>query len=373
MRKIVVRGARLSLLLVLCALAGCADSSTGPKDADPLLAALAERGLPPELAVDAGDVFVVDGDIIVRKSGLHTGVQPRMQYRTTGVPDAYQYSVNLNALANDANWLAAARGAITQWNAIPGSAVRLVETTGPGNITVQFGTCQGGTAQTVACAEWPAPVQGCWLGSCYTVGPFITLHTGFTGFLTANGRRVAMAHELGHTLGLRHTDWSQVDPPSGAGAVHIPGTPQSSTGMSDDASVMNSTPQGWVTGFSYFDRVAARHLWPGGPGPASTAALEGSHPRVNWPSVLDAVSYDVFFFQVSDCGWMCYGPAPVTSTYVGTTTSTTYLDTSRSFSTSTCYMTQPHSGYQIRVTYKDGKQSALGGHSTYNGSPTCFY
>jgi hypothetical protein len=66
-----------------------------------------------------------------------------------------------------------------------------------------------------------------------------------------------MLHELGHNLGLRHTD-GQGEGSAGVGLVHIPGTP-----TSDPNSFMRSRSCGvsW-TGFSNGDLIALNHLWP---------------------------------------------------------------------------------------------------------------
>jgi hypothetical protein len=384
-----VRGIRrLIPLLAFGAITGCADATTSLHAEDPLLAALEARGFPAELAVDAGDTYLVDGDIVVRKADLRVqprpgALQPRLQYQTNTVPYGAEYTVNLTAIAGNAAWLQAARGALAAWSSIPGSSIRLTETTGTANITIRFGTCSGAGSNTYGCADFPSQYTSCWPSACYAPGPYVTLHTGFTGTLSTDERRMAVAHELGHTLGFRHTDWNNRVCSTGrcsegtgsTGAVHIPGTPTSATngGVSDAGSVMNAILPSGIAGFSYYDRVAGRHLWPYGPGPANDAVLENGNPRISWQPVGDAAYYEVFFSQAESCGLFCYGPAPYTTTYVGSTTSTTYLDTSRTFGNIGCYMWATDAGYQVRVVFTDGKQSSLGYWSAYNGGGTCFY
>ncbi len=114
---------------------------------------------------------------------------------------------------------------------------------------------------TAARASWPA--------DAFVVGkpgPRIEVNGRFAGVNTAGTRRRNMAHEFGHTVGMRHSNWNCYDPPGcflreGAGDIGahlIPGTPER-----DDASVMNGgTANTAWSGFSGYDQVAIRTLYP---------------------------------------------------------------------------------------------------------------
>ena len=78
-------------------------------------------------------------------------------------------------------------------------------------------------------------------------------------------RTHVLMHEIGHTLGLRHTDWRdrascpnpQAESVLPYGAEHIPGSPEV-----DADSVMNACAPA-LTDFSVHDKAAIRTLYPG--------------------------------------------------------------------------------------------------------------
>lgn len=70
--------------------------------------------------------------------------------------------------------------------------------------------------------------------------------------LSISEKRCAIAHELGHAIGLSHTD----KPVVGYVDYQVCDTPEM-----DEYSVMNSTVRSWV-GFSYYDILAAQVLYP---------------------------------------------------------------------------------------------------------------
>ncbi|HEX2201653.1 MAG TPA: M57 family metalloprotease [Longimicrobium sp.] len=350
------------------ALAACDDTAEriAGSGGDPLAARVAEMGFDASTIRDAGDYLLVEGDVLLSKAALRAGPPaggrlrapdgPRLQYATDYlVADAYTIGVNFSQVSGESSaWATAVNQALSQWtNNAPGARIQMLNTsvyTGVAtNITVQMGQC---VYNAIACATFPtgngAP------------GPSITIDRDH-GSLPSSQKLYTMVHELGHTLGLRHTNWQARGEPQyssdAQGANHIPGTPGPE---GDAASVMNGVIQTW-NGFSYFDRVAARKLYPGGLGPRATGSLSGSTPVITWPAMLDAVSYKVYFqetYYVSD--WFGFLSTASTETYLGTTSGTSWTDPSRAYSSSPWVCVVPFQGYVVKAVFSDGTESGYG-------------
>jgi hypothetical protein len=280
---------------------------------------------------------------------------PRRQYHTTNRVTYYYSDVHVDLSGLDAAWQQAARTAMAAWNSIPGSSVFMREGTHPyldANIAVRFGNCSSPGA--IACATFPT--------SGGSPGPTIYVQQ-----IGEPQKVFTIAHELGHTMGLRHTNWAwrdcgtsycseQQDPP---GAIHIPNTPVSTPNgtQPDPASVMNATVQFWQ-GFSYYDRIAARYLFPDGPAPAATATLSGSRAVVSWPAMQDANAYEIYFVEYVQTWDPIFGPwSEQRLTLIATTSALSFTDTSRSWSRVGCDGLFWPKGYMIRAKFPEGART----------------
>ncbi|MBZ0236049.1 MAG: hypothetical protein K8M05_27220 [Deltaproteobacteria bacterium] len=227
----------------------CDPVPKGHPDRD-MLEAIDEMGLCGSSAVDMGDSYLVEGDIRVAKSTL-TDKQART---STLVSTANIRAVTVRVADNIPNnggvddWRGAVQGAIAVWNAVPYNLVRLEYVTS-GTPDIMFRSDLGGLPdQQAADATFPSNGEP---------GGDVAVNLDFDGDAPlTDGQKLFLAvHEIGHCIGLRHTNWS---PLGESGAVHISGTPSS-----DSASVMNGGTAGFeFAGLSSYDALAIRLIYP---------------------------------------------------------------------------------------------------------------
>lgn len=211
-------------------------------------ALLAEEGYDVSTLEETEEYYVVEGDIVIYKEDLLQPDTKQMKGPRTidlSVVKAnsfYVYTDNSIPTSGNGNWRPAIEEACRHWRDIGGCLIRLIPTSSPriANITISFDNGLKGTT-TMAQAPQPRNTSG--------PGPWLHINPDYNN-IGHSEKVYVIVHELGHTLGFKHTD--------GTDGTHIEGTP-----LRDPASIMNSSygGGGWP-GFSQGDIIAAQKLYP---------------------------------------------------------------------------------------------------------------
>lgn len=219
---------------------------------------LVSFGFHPSDIEEHSDHFVVEGDIRFYKNrdyNAHIDHEDgRVKQARTGLVSQtaiQNVTVRVDAsipTSGDDNWHDAISQAINDWNAIPDNIVHFVHiSSGPADITI---SSDGGTLSNLTIAEASFPSSG-------AAGDVIRINLDFNGNQNVpySQKRYNIVHELGHCIGLRHTNWSTRGEST---ATHINATP-----CSDPNSVMNGgTAANLYNGFSSFDQIAVQMIYP---------------------------------------------------------------------------------------------------------------
>lgn len=302
----------------------CGENPTGKRAETPdaLVEAVRAMGFRTDMIEDHGSFLLVEGDIYlpkaeIRESGSLAPGKPRYQYTTTNLVSSVkinQITVDLSGLNSQPGWQSAARDAMAHWSGITDANVTMVEGS-PADITVST-VC---TSSNVAASASP-PAGG-------NAGSTIYVNTCF-GYSTNNAQKVhAMVHEFGHTIGFRHSNYAQLyESAAMGGANHVYGTPTSGNAY---GSVMNGgEPLTSWAGFAPSDLTAVRARYPL-PAPSGLSVTDSNGiPLVSWNATSGAIGYTVSMitFNTVDGSYTHHY-----STTLGTTTSTSHLDTGNSY------------------------------------------
>lgn len=257
-------GKKLSLFAVLCsALAsGCGGDPTAVTDEQQeIISNLVQAGFPASDIMVVGDSVYVgrDAHVTLQASREMIATAPgstKEQYRTTNlVSGKTKICVNPTAAFNSYSRLSAGLDlAIANYNAL----------------SLVFDLARGPTS---GCSANISAVTTSGVGgsSGFPSGgnPYskINIGTGLQAYSTDVNEHV-ITHELGHTIGLRHSDYYNRsiscgtggnEGSAGVGAIHIPGTPTTAT---VGGSVMNSCFRSTETGeFTASDKVALETIY----------------------------------------------------------------------------------------------------------------
>lgn len=218
---------------------------------NPVLKRILKEGYSPSEIEELPDRYIVQHDIIFYKKepGQNTAGPNTEQARSPYlVAPAYR---NINVFLDGSftfNLSSILDNVIAAYNAV-GSGIQMtrVYSSAAANITITQNSLQLGI-----CGQAGFPFSNGQPFNTVYISEYTLRYYGLTSTAQLT---MLLAHELGHCIGLRHTNWQ---PQGEASAIPIPSTP-----TADGASIMNGGTCGanWG-GLSYYDKIALLSLYP---------------------------------------------------------------------------------------------------------------
>jgi hypothetical protein len=213
------------------------------------------------IATDGG--YLVEGDILLHDNDLQGYANPKLlriaeeeQYHTTNLVNAPRtITVSISGRNITQRLIDGVQGAVARYNAENlNLTFSYIGTNGGGNINISVVN----TGQYIASAGFPSG------GSPYGTIKYAKTYTNYSlGFVTS-----VIAHEMGHCIGFRHTDYmnrsyscggsATNEGASTVGAIHIPGTP---TGPDPDSWMLACLSATTDRPFNANDKVALDYLY----------------------------------------------------------------------------------------------------------------
>lgn len=243
----------LYVVLLITLAIGCSKDQKPTPDAgndNPVYQKILDEGFKPEEIEEFPDRYIVQHDLIFYKKEPTNGKPSTEQARSPYlVGTAYRnINVYLDGSFSTINLSGILDNVIASYNAV-GSGLRFtrVYDAASASITVTQNSLQLGV-----CGQAGFPFSN---GQPFNVVYISEYTLNYYGLTSTSQLTLLLAHEIGHCVGLRHTNWRTQGETSG---IHIPSTP-----TADGSSVMNGGTCGFNWGgFSYYDQVALLSLYP---------------------------------------------------------------------------------------------------------------
>lgn len=272
----------MSFLLFSCKKTDITPQQPGIGQDNSVLSYIKKLGYRDSEIKDIGDEYLVDGDILFAKNSTPDfsifGGPKTEQYGTANYvgynvqPNILVYiDPSMNAYVNEIN------GAIALWNNVINCRVKFAVTTVSGAAHIRVVNSNLGSG---VCGAAYFPLNG-------LPGSLVRININQIAGNSFAQRQRTIAHELGHCIGFRHTNWQGGETQSGVlgdngayfDALHILGTP---TG-GDASSIMNAGQCGiGATTLSNFDILAVQFLYPANPPVAGTVPVFRYYSRATW-------------------------------------------------------------------------------------------
>lgn len=205
--------------------------------------------------VDTDNIYLVEGDIAIDKNWLSEHL-PTRQVCSTLIDMEYRDSITVSFENSiDPVWKTALLSAIHEWNTIGGCCLHFyfIES-GKGDIEVINYT---GDSRVWLYSKYPTSRAGKYIHVNRNMKPYAD---GVT--LTPENRKGLMMHEIGHTVGLRHTDWQWYKEEWSDIPIPIPGTPNDEFDYDEQSIMRGDLGRRGYSKFSAYDAYAIRKLYP---------------------------------------------------------------------------------------------------------------
>jgi hypothetical protein len=214
-----------------------------------------------DVVPDGKGTYIVEGDILISEAELNEKVNVSLlrvgneeQYRTTNLVRNLPRTITVSLASSLSAWSTALNTAISRYNAL-GLTITFTRVTSGANISIV-----NGSGSFLASAGFPTST-----GNPYNQ---VILNNSAVSGQPQNTVATILAHEMGHCIGFRHTDYfnrsiscggSAVNEGSaGVGAINIPGTP---TGTSANSWMLSCIGSGQNRPFNSADVIALNYLY----------------------------------------------------------------------------------------------------------------
>jgi hypothetical protein len=264
MRKLFsLLGVVLFAALVIVACKKAADENAVPEISQDVLEQIAALGFSTNNVIADEGGYIVEGDIFLNASSLkQKPTSPRLiiareeQYHTFNLVSSLPRTITISVSGSiNSAFSLAIDSAIRRYN-LENLGLTFQRVSSGGSINIRIVN----TGQYIASAGFPSDS-----GDPYPEIKYAKKYTTYSnGFMTT-----VLAHEIGHCIGFRHTDYmnrsfscgtggNEGQETTGVGAVHIPGTPTGPDAGSWMLACLSSTTN---RPFNSNDKIALDYLY----------------------------------------------------------------------------------------------------------------
>jgi hypothetical protein len=238
-----------------------------------VLAKIQNQGFSTQSVKRVDNGYLVEGDIILTDENLNSkSTSPTLliaqeeQYRTTNLVTRLPRTITVSVTNMSSVYVQAAQAAIARYNALPNKQLTFTYiSTGTGNIDI-FGFNEGPSGGYITLGSSGFPTSA---GDPYNQIKMNTNEQAYGSNPNVDYVTSVIQHEMGHCIGFRHTDYmdrsyscggrrsNEEKPPSGYGAILIPGTPSTPNAES----FMLACSNGGNRTFNANDLIAMDYLY----------------------------------------------------------------------------------------------------------------